>query len=107
MASSGMTRKDMAQMFKKIGWKRKEEVAPPPSSQPAVSTFIYSDDCFGLLDNWCHRIQAPGKVSSPGGSGLRTIPPPPRAFTHIHRQKIGSTPRKFSLGVTISETVGL
>ena len=39
MASSGMTRKDMAQMFKKIGWKRKEESAPPPqpSSQPAVS----------------------------------------------------------------------
>ena len=37
MASSGMTRKDMAQMFKKIGWKRKEEAAPPPSSQPAVS----------------------------------------------------------------------
>lgn len=39
MASSGMTRKDMAQMFKKIGWKRKEESAPPPTStsQPAVS----------------------------------------------------------------------
>ena len=37
MASSGMTRKDMAQMFKKIGWKRKEEPTPPPSSQPAVS----------------------------------------------------------------------
>lgn len=39
MASSGMTRKDMAQMFKKIGWKRKEESAAPPpstSSQPAA-----------------------------------------------------------------------
>ena len=25
----------------------------------------------------CHRIRAPGKISSPGGSGLRILPPPP------------------------------
>ena len=54
MASSGMTRKDMAQMFKKIGWKRKEESAAPPptpSSQPAaVSSMelhvVLYDNCF-------------------------------------------------------------
>ena len=25
--------------------------------------------------NRCHRIRAPGKISSPGGSGLRILPP--------------------------------
>ena len=57
MASSGMTRKDMAQMFKKIGWKRKEESAAPPpspSSQPAAVSWNYvqsyfCDNCFWLL----------------------------------------------------------
>lgn len=36
MASSGLTRKDMSQMFKKIGWRRKEE-APPPQAAMQVS----------------------------------------------------------------------
>jgi hypothetical protein len=44
-----MTRKDMTQMFKKIGWKRKEESAPPPSSQPAVSGRSRTN-CFWVLE---------------------------------------------------------
>ena len=41
MASSGLTRKEMSQMFKKIGWRRKEDAPPPQATVRRPRTGLY------------------------------------------------------------------
>ena len=41
----------------------------------------------------CHRIRAPGKISSPGGSGLRILPPPgPGVSTFVYEARKKAPP---------------